>query len=77
MPHNETHRVNGCSAAGLSETTAGVSLNEVLMGRQVHVNTEQEGTGAARGEGRAVPPECSKSSYRLIVPGSLILASQT
>lgn len=56
-PHNETHGVNGCSAVGLSETTAGVCLNEVLMGRQVHVNAEQEGRRRARREGRAVWPQ--------------------
>lgn len=56
-PYNETRRVNDCSAGGLSETTAGVCLNEVLMGRQVHVNTEQEGTGTARRGGRAVWPQ--------------------
>lgn len=56
-PYNETHWVNGRSVAGLSKTTAGVCLNEVLMGRQVHVNMEQDGTGMARGEGRAAWPQ--------------------
>lgn len=40
VPCNETHRVSGCSAAGFSKTRAGVCLNEVLMGRQVHVAPE-------------------------------------
>lgn len=48
------HRVNG-----LSKTTAGVCLNEVLMGRQVHANMEQEGTGMAKREGRALWPQSS------------------
>lgn len=42
---------------GLSKTTAGVCLNELLMGRQVHVNMEQEGTGMASRESRAVWPQ--------------------
>lgn len=57
VPYNEIYRVNGCSAVGLSKTTAGVCLNEVLMERQVCVNVEQEGTGIAGREGRAGWPQ--------------------
>jgi len=36
------------------------------MERQVHVNMEQESTGMARREGRAVvTTKCSNSSYRV------------